>query len=101
MTKFLFTLNAKFSANVWRDDTSESRQYISMGIFTPGAIIRVRKNNDLFSFCVSIFPPCRSAMKWAIQLDLSLDHVPGAAAVAQKAEPGGAVSKTSVNKHRR
>ncbi len=66
-----------------------------------GYFIRVRKNNDLFSFCVSIFPPCRSAMKWAIQLDLSLDHVPGAAAVAQKAERGGAVSKTSVNKHRR
>lgn len=40
-------------------------------------------------------------MKRAIQLDLTLDQVPGAAAVAQKDESGGAVSKTSVNKHRR
>ncbi len=28
-------------------------------------------------------------MKWAVQLNLSLDHVPGAAAAAQKEETGG------------
>ncbi len=37
-------------------------------------------------------------MKWAVQLDLSLNHVPGAAAVTQKGKSGGAVSKTSVKK---
>ncbi len=39
--------------------------------------------------------------KQTIQLDLSVDHVPGAAGVAQKAESGGVLSKTSVNNHLR
>ncbi len=46
---------------------------------------------------MSIFFPRRSTKKRAVQSDLSSDHVPGAAAVAQKGENGGAVSKTSVN----
>ncbi len=42
-------------------------------------------------------------MKRAVQSDLRLDHVTGAAAVAQKGTvaSGGAVSKTSVNKHQK
>ncbi len=40
-------------------------------------------------------------MKWAVQLDLSLDHMPGTAAVAQKGKSVGAESKTSLNKHLR
>ncbi len=43
------------------------------------------------------FFPHRSVMKRALQLDLSLDHMPKAAAVAQKGESGGAVSKTIRN----
>ncbi len=39
--------------------------------------------------------------KRAVEWDLSLDHVRGAAAVAQKDKSGAVVSKTSVNKHRR
>ncbi len=34
-------------------------------------------------------------MKRAVQLDLSLDHMPRAAAVAQKGKSGGAVLKTN------
>ncbi len=34
-------------------------------------------------------------IKWAVQLNLSLDHVPGAAAVAQK-EESGTVSKIGI-----
>ncbi len=72
-----------------------------MELFTPGAIIRgAKKQRFFFSSCVDFFP-CRSTMKWAVQSDLSLDHMPGAAAVVQKGASGGAVSKTSINKHRR
>ncbi len=45
--------------------------------------------------------PRRLVTKQTIQLDLTVDHVPGAAAAAQKAVSGGAVLKTSVNNHQR
>ncbi len=44
----------------------------------PGMTIRGTKTQEFF------FPPRRSVMKWATRLDLRLDHVPGAAAVAKK-----------------
>ncbi len=58
-----------------------------MGLFTPDARhdhSRHEKARFFFSSCVYFFSPRRSVMKWAIQLDLRLDHVPGAAAVAKK-----------------
>lgn len=77
-----------------------------MGQFTQGVIIRGYEKARIF------FPvPCGfyyyfyffhpSKMKRAIQSDLSLDHLSRAAAVAQKGDSGGAVSKTNVNKRRR
>ncbi len=53
-----------------------------------------------FVMCINFFP-CPSETKRAIEWDLSLEHVCGAAAVAQKGKSGGGVSKTTVNKHRR
>ncbi len=72
-----------------------------MELFTPGAIIHGAKKQRFVFRPVCCFFPRHSTMKWAVQSDLSLDHVRGAAAVAQKGKSGGAVSKTSVNKHRR
>ncbi len=71
-----------------------------MGLFTPGAIIRGMKKTNIFFRPVCQFFPRRSVMKRAVQSDLSLDHARETAAVAQKGRSGGAVSKTSVNKHR-
>ncbi len=64
-----------------------------MGLFTPGAIIHGVKKQGFFplSLCDKTGRPIRFELR-------SHDR---AAAVAQKGESGGAVSKTSVNKHRR
>ncbi len=57
-----------------------------MGLFTLGVIIRgAKKTTIFFPSCMSIFLP-HSTMKRLNQSDLSLDHVHGAAAVAQKDE---------------
>ncbi len=48
----------------------------------------VRKSKDFFFFVLSNFFLHRSTKKRAVQSDLSLDHVPGAAAVAQKGRSG-------------
>ncbi len=61
-----------------------------MGIFTPGAIIRSTNKIFFFILCVD-FSPLHSATKRAAQLDLSQDHMPRAAAGAQKGESSGAV----------
>ncbi len=53
----------------------------------------VKKRGFFFRRMCQYFPR-RSVMKRAVQLDLSLDHMPRAAAVAQKGESGGAVLKT-------
>ncbi len=54
----------------------------------------MRKREDVFFVMCQYFPH-RSVMKRAVQLDLSLDHMPRADAVAQKGESGGAVLKTN------
>ncbi len=55
-----------------------------------------REKKRGFFFChMCPFFPRHSVMKLAVQLDLSLDHMPRAAAVAQKGESGGAVLKTN------
>ncbi len=43
--KGLFTLNAK----MWPNNAFKSKQYIPMGLFTPGAIIRGAKKESLVS----------------------------------------------------
>ncbi len=59
-----------------------------MELFTTGVIIRGAKKRGFFFFVLSNFFPHRSTKKRAVQSDLSLDHVPGAAAVAQKGRSG-------------
>ncbi len=59
-----------------------------MELFTTGAIIRGAKKQGFFFFVLSNFFLHRSTKKRAVQSDLSLDHVPGAAAVAQKGRSG-------------
>ncbi len=54
-----------------------------------------REKARMFFFVMCQYFPHRSVMKRAVQLDLSLDHMPRAAAVAQKGESGGAVLKTN------
>ncbi len=54
-----------------------------------------REKERIFFRHMCEFFPRRSVMKRAVQLDLSLDHMPRAAAVAQKGESGGAVLKTN------
>ncbi len=51
-----------------------------MGLFTPDA----RHDHSRHEKARIFFFPRRSVIKWATQLDLRLDHVPGAAAVAKK-----------------
>ncbi len=99
--KGLFTLNAK----IWHANTFESKRWSLWSYSHQAWSFAGQKSKDLFSSCVDfiylyIFPH-RSATKQTIQLDLTVDHVPGAAAVAQNAESGGAVSKTSVNNHQK
>ncbi len=57
-----------------------------MGLFTLGAIIRGAKKTEIVFRPVCQFFPPHSTMKRLNQSDLSLDHVHGAAAVAQKDE---------------
>ncbi len=52
-----------------------------MGLFTPDARHDHSRHEKARIF---FFSPRRSVIKWATQLDLRLDHVPGAAAVAKK-----------------
>lgn len=76
-----------------------------MGRFTQGVIIRGYEKVRIFFrvpcrfYLFNFFHP--SNMKRAVQSDLSLNHVSRAAAVAQKGDSGGTVSKTNVNKRRR
>lgn len=52
-----------------------------------------KKSEDFFAHPVRLlFVPHCSTIKQAVQLDLSLDHVPRAAAFAQKGKSGGAAS---------
>ncbi len=75
----IFTLNRKIWSKCSRDDTFESKS--SGAIHTRRDHSRRKKKASIF------FRPvcsCRYAMKQDVQSDSSLDHMRGAAAVAQK-----------------
>ncbi len=93
----------KFGANVWRDELLNRNNRSLWGYSHQARSFAVRKSKVFFFRPVCRFFPCRSSMKWVVQSDLSLDHVRGAAPVAQKGKEWWRCSENqcSLNKHRR